>query len=289
METYLSQKKRRPAEEPDGVMTEGVVGAEHSADPGHWAVSYAAGGLAVLPLHTIRNGRCTCNRDCGKNIGKHPLIAHGKDAATSDPEQVAEWTARWPWCNWGIRPPVGVIVLDVDPRNHGDTALLALTEQHGKLPETLTARTGGGGLHFWLNYAGHTRGKLCPGVDVKTNSGYLVAPPSLHASGRRYEWWVGAPTARAPRWVRRLLAPAPAPVIPRQTTGGQIDPLVRYIEADPGGELNNRLYWSCCRAHESGLAVAPLVAAAVALGHPERTAWATANSAAKAPARPGGC
>lgn len=249
-----------------------------------WAVRYAASGLAVLPLNSVRDGRCTCGRDCGTNIGKHPLTPHGKDDATSDPQQVAEWVARWPWCNWGIRPPAGTVVLDVDPRHGGATALLALREQHGQLPQTLTARTGSGGLHIWLAYAGPTRGKLRDGIDVKSSSGYVVSPPSLHVSGRRYEWIVGLPTARAPRWVRRLLAPPqPVTIRPPSSGSGRIDGLVRYVADAPDGELNCRLYWAACRAHEAGLDTAPLVDAAVAKGHPERGARNTAASAAKAP------
>ena len=258
--------------------------------PGHWAARYAASDLAVLPLHTMRDGRCTCRRDCGRNAGKHPLVAHGKDDATTDPGQITAWWARWPQANIGIRPPAGVVILDVDPRNGGGTALLGLTREHGQLPATLTARTGSGGYHIWLSYGGRTRGRLCRGVDVKTHAGYVVAPPSMHASGRRYEWLAVLPTAPAPRWVRQLLDPPPVPLPsrPRPASGDrQLDGLLRHVAEDPGGELNGRLYWSACRAHESGLDVEPLVALAVSMGHPERGARNTAASAAKAPARVG--
>lgn len=215
-------------------------------NPGQWAARYAASGLPVLPLHSIRDdGRCTCGRADCHSPGKHPLNRDGKDGATVDLEQVTAWWSRWPGANIGLRPPAGVVVLDVDPRHHGATALLALTEQHARLPQMLTARTGSGGLHVWLAYSGRSRGQLCAGVDVKTNAGYLVAPPSLHVSGRRYEWITGLPTARAPRWVRRLLAPPAQPVtIPRQPTGGRIDGLVRYVADAPDGYLNIRLFWA---------------------------------------------
>jgi len=48
---------------------------ERSADPGRWVVRYAASGLAVLPLHSIRDGRCTCGRAGCHRPGKHPLTA----------------------------------------------------------------------------------------------------------------------------------------------------------------------------------------------------------------------
>jgi len=265
-----------------------VVAPVSDLNPGHWAGRYAASGLDVLPLHAIRGGRCTCRRECGRNAGKHPITDHGKDDATTDPTVITSWWSRWPWASVGIRPPVGVVVLDVDPRNHGATELLSLTREHGQLPPTLTARTGSGGFHIWLSYGGRARGRLCPGVDIKTHAGYVVAPPSPHVSGRRYEWVTGLPTAPAPRWVRRILDPPPVtlPPRPRAASGErQLDGLLRHIAEDPGGELNARLYWSSCRAHESGLDVEPLVALAVSKGHPERGARNTAASAAKAPPR----
>lgn len=261
------------------------MGPVTDIDPGGWALRYAASGLPVLAVHTIRDGRCTCGHADCVSPGKHPFTAHGKDDATTDVEQVTEWWRRWPWANVGIRPPAGVIVLDVDPRHGGASALLNLTRQHGQLPQTLTARTGGGGFHIWLAYGGRTRGHLCRGVDVKNNGGHLVAPPSQHISGGRYEWVTGLPTAPAPRWVRRILDPPRPVTVPVARIGGRIDGLVRYVTEAPEGERNKRLYWAACRAHESGLDTAPLVAAAVAGGLPERGAQNTADSATKAPPR----
>ncbi|HEX2301810.1 MAG TPA: bifunctional DNA primase/polymerase [Pseudonocardiaceae bacterium] len=186
-------------------------------DLGGWAARYAAGGLPVLPLHSVRNGHCTCRRphDCD-NPGKHPLTPHGKDDASTDPGQLSEWWGRWPWTNVGARPPAGIVVLDVDPRNGGDAELRRLTAEHATLPNTLTAATGSGGLHIWLAYRGPARGKLCAGVDVKTEHGYLVMPPSLHVCGARYRWVHEVATAR-PRhgcgacWPRRHRGLPPLP------------------------------------------------------------------------------
>ena len=91
---------------------------------------------------------------------------------------------------------------------------------------------------------------------------------------------MGAPAARPP-------AGAAAVSTPAASGDRQLDGLLRHVAEDPGGELNGRLYWSACRAHESGLDVEPLVALAVSMGHPERGARNTAASAAKAPARVG--
>jgi len=51
-----------------------------------------------------------------------------------------------PDANIGLRPPVGTVVVDVDPRAGGASALVELTRPHGGLVPTWTAYTGGGGL-----------------------------------------------------------------------------------------------------------------------------------------------
>lgn len=252
--------------------------------------AYARAGLPVLPLHTMRGGRCTCRRsDCavlpdGTTVGspaKHPLTGHGKDDATTDIGVIAEWLARWPGCNWGVRPPAGVVVLDVDVRSGGPEALADLEGRHGALPATLTARTGSGGRHLWFSYNGPTRGRLCTGVDIKSNSGYVVVPPSVHACGGTYEWVDQRPAAYAPQWVKDILNP---PIVRRAARpgGGSLEPLVRFVSASTEGERNRRLYWAACRAAEKGLDPEPLVEAAVTSGLTPASAAASARSAGNA-------
>lgn len=253
--------------------------------------SYAAAGLPVLPLHAMRGGCCTCGRPAGTgpadchSPAKHPLTRNGKDDASTDLGVIAEWLARWPGCNWGVRPPAGVVVLDVDPRNAGDVTLDTLQGKHGRLPATLTARTGSGGQHIWLTHNGPARGRLGDGIDVKTNSGYLVAPPSVHACGGHYEWIDQRSAAYAPRWVALILNPPRPRYAGQPGKGAGLDALVRWVGESPEGQGNNRLYWAACRAHESGLDVEPLIDAAVGRGTPHMEAVATARSAEHAPAR----
>lgn len=252
--------------------------------------AYAHAGLPVLPLHAMRGDICGCGRPAGNGPGdchspaKHPITVHGKDDATTDIGVISEWLARYPGCNWGVRPPLGTVVLDVDPRNGGDTTLADLEQQHGAIPPTLTAETGGGGRHIWLSYNGPSRGRLCTGVDVKTNSGYLVAPPSIHASGGAYRWISELPAAHAPRWVRTILNP-PARRYERPPAGGNLDALILFVADAPEGERNRRLYWAACRALETGQDPSPLVDAAIHVGLTAIAAAATVRSAEHAPPR----
>lgn len=144
--------------------------------------------------------------------------SHGHLDATLDATAI---TAHWRWHphdNIGVRPPAGMFVLDVDPRHCGDTELAHLVADHGPLPATWTARTGSGGQHYWFNN-GDTAVKstLCTGVDIKTHTGFVVAPPSIHRSGASYEWLTPPTVSRpaaAPPWLLLLAARPPAAPTP---------------------------------------------------------------------------
>jgi Bifunctional DNA primase/polymerase, N-terminal len=140
------------------------------------AEAYASENIAVFPL---------------RRRTKLPATANGFKAATTDPDTIRGWWGENPDYNIGGCPPLGVVVLDVDPRSGGDLELRRLIEQHGPLPPTWVARTGGGGWHYWFDHngEGEIRKQLGRGLDLKIGStGYLVLPPSIHPSGERYEW-----------------------------------------------------------------------------------------------------
>lgn len=151
---------------------------------------------------------------------KLPAIAekfggHGCLDATKDIEQIARWWEVDPNRNIGIATgsPSGIFVLDVDARHGGEESLDALVERHGALPETVISRTGGAGLHFVFRHVAGIRnsaGRLGTGLDVRGDGGYIVAPPSVHDSGRPYAWDVDndpdeRAIAEAPAWMIGLL------------------------------------------------------------------------------------
>jgi hypothetical protein len=126
--------------------------------------------------------------------GKRPLVRwqvyqHRRPEAT----EIAEWFRRWPNANIAIVTGVvsGLVVLDLDPRHGADASRQELERKHGAIPETVEARTGGGGRHIYFAHPGellHNRVGLAPGVDLRGDGGYVVAPPSVHASGEPYRW-----------------------------------------------------------------------------------------------------
>ena len=161
------------------------------------ALQYAARGLPVVRMHPVRDGRCACadGKACDRP-GKHPSTPHGVKDATTDRGQIKSWWAASPDANIGIATGSAsrILVLDIDPRNNGEETLARLTTELGPLPDTITAITGGGGRHLIFKHPSFpvrkdTTGKLLgPGVDVLSDGCIMVAPPSRHASGKRYRW-----------------------------------------------------------------------------------------------------
>jgi hypothetical protein len=184
------------------------------------ALAYAAAGIPVLPLHTARpGGRCSCTRpDCDRP-GKHPrwhpqLITAGLHDASTDPARLRRWWRAWPAANVGLRTGAAIDVCDVDtPQSLADLrALLDVDEDAPPL-----ARTGSGGWHLYFAATGAgNRVRVLPGVDWRGSGGYVVAPPSRHATGRRYRWvrpLAGAPPPCPPGLLELLISP-PAPLRP---------------------------------------------------------------------------
>jgi hypothetical protein len=161
------------------------------------ALEYAGLGLRVIPL---RAGT------------KRPRTRKWQKAATTDPETIQSWFAKYPASNLGICTGQGLLVLDIDTKNNGRASLDSLLAEHGPLPETAEARTGTGGSHYYFRVDPAlrlgNRANLCPGLDIRGEGGQIVAPPSLHPeTGRGYEW-VQHPRqgiAPAPEWLVGLL------------------------------------------------------------------------------------
>lgn len=94
-------------------------------------------------------------------------------------------------CGYGIATGErsGVIVVDTDLKEglDGEAALAAL----GGLPETFMVKTPSGGFHRYYKWPGfrvrNSTSEVGPGVDVRGDGGYVVAPYSKHRNGGVYE------------------------------------------------------------------------------------------------------
>lgn len=173
------------------------------------ASRYAAHGWPVIPLHTPDGTGCSCRAaDCG-SPGKHPRTRRGLHEATIDVDEVRAWWSRWPDANIGIATGAasGLVVLDVDLPD-GPASLTQLQGEHEPLPLTCAQRTGSGGQQLLFAHSGHAvrnRTALRPGLDVRGDGGYIVVPPSRHASGDRYRWEERHQRADLPGWFVELL------------------------------------------------------------------------------------
>ena len=131
----------------------------------------------------------------------------------TDLEQIRQWAERWPDANWAIATGGKLVVIDIDPRNGGNETLAKLEAESGPQHCRHIVRTGGDGLHWYLSTPVPIRcGKLGPGVDVKGEGGYVIAPGSNHISGDSYKFVGGlslAPMATVQAaWLRLLTAKA---------------------------------------------------------------------------------
>ena len=145
------------------------------------AVKYASMGFAVLPL---------------KPRGKEPNIAHGVKDATADVAQVKAWWERHPNDNIGLAMGAasgGIVAIDIDvdedAGKDGYDTLRTWENAHGELPETATSITGRGGYHmlYRMEGVGNSVGRDSA-VDIRSDGGFIVAPPSIHPNGVAYQW-----------------------------------------------------------------------------------------------------
>ena len=174
-------------------------------------------GVPVFPLHAAFDGICSCpeGSEC-KKPGKHPRTPNGLKDATTNERQVRFWWTQHPHASIGGRMggELRLFAVDSDPRHGGDPSLHDLTEAHGpEWLDTLNNGTGGGGDHFLYHYpAGveirNSTGKLGPGIDVRGEGGYIVLPPSSHASGRTYRLKNTTPVREALPWLIEALTRA---------------------------------------------------------------------------------
>jgi P4 family phage/plasmid primase-like protien len=157
---------------------------EQLSELGRAALDYIARGWGIVPLRVK---------------AKEPATKHGLSDWTDNPETARKWWSRHPNSNIGIvcgSSSRGLLVIDVDVDEEKDkdgyASLSEFERLYGELPETVTAITGSGGIHYL--YRVPMEREIRPttnatlGIDVRCERSYIVAPPSIHPNGNRYEW-----------------------------------------------------------------------------------------------------
>lgn len=149
---------------------------------------------------------------------KVPAIEGWREKSSADPAAVRALFRPYPRANVGVAcGESGLVVIDVD--THGDVdghcALRRLEAELGALPDTVTSLTAHGGAHYWFRAPAdrvirNSAGLLGPGIDVRGDGGYIVAPGSRLADGGIYQWDAGGHPDDVsiadlpPAWVERL-------------------------------------------------------------------------------------
>lgn len=242
------------------------------------ALALAAEGLPVFPC----------------NAQKQPVVTGGFKAATTDPAEIRRMFAAPGAALIGV--PAGIVtrcvVVDVDPRHNGH---LWYEEHRDALPATRTHRTMNGGLHLvFAHPLGDlrisNRSGVFPGVDVRGDGGYIIAPPSPG-----YAIVDDSPLAELPQWLlnailrreREVRRPPPDPgIIPDAYVRAAVDAETRAVANASEGSRNDTLNRAAFAlgqlvgAHALGRreAESRLLAAALTCGLDHREADATIRS-----------
>lgn len=151
------------------------------------ALTYARMGWRIHPLHGVReSGHCTCgNPEClPKNRGKHPRIKDWPNQASCDRATIRSWWKKWPHSNVGIVTGAisGIVVLKINGKKGEQSSKFLV------LPST-TEVSARGSRQLYYRHPGHhvNRVGMLPGIDLKGDGGFVVAPPSQYPGGK-YEW-----------------------------------------------------------------------------------------------------
>lgn len=124
---------------------------------------------------------------CGSGE-KKPLTGHGFLDATTDLGKIKSWWTRHPTANIGM-PTAGLLVVDVDG---AENPWPPDQSKRADLMRSVVSMTPRGGQHYifrrpankcWRNSVG----KIAPHVDIRTDRGYIVVPPSVF-NGMTYRW-----------------------------------------------------------------------------------------------------
>lgn len=143
------------------------------------ALQLASQGFPVFPL---------------KRKKKTPVQSGGFKNATTDRETVATLWGQHPLSNIGIACGNGLLVIDLDIKPDqgidGRESIREWEAAHGSFPDTVTAVTGSGGQHLYFRVHKEYRPKvgILPGVDIRCDGSYVVAPGSIHENGNEYFW-----------------------------------------------------------------------------------------------------
>jgi hypothetical protein len=216
------------------------------------ALEYLQLGYPVFPVCSPKMGRHQHGRSACSSPGKRPLVGW-EPYQTRLPtiNELRSWWDRWPLANIGMPTGAlsGVVVLDCDS---GDARQVAMAE--GGLGTTPAVWTGKpGGIHYWLRHPGETVSNFArrrPGLDFRGDGGYVLVPPSWHASGAQYRWVEGTAQltpAPCPPWLLDLLHGGSGSSSTNEGTYGEPLDLDAFLDGIPEGGRDDAIWRYACK------------------------------------------
>ena len=194
------------------------------------AMALANRGLAVFPVDPLT---------------KTPKTRQGFKDATRSEASIIELWRKWPAAGIGVATgkPSGIVVIDIDPRSGGEDGFSDLAGRLGAPGVTVRVTTPSGGWHAWYRAPSVpitcSAGKIAPGVDVRGDGGYVVAPPTPRPDGTGWRWAGKAPLAELqPEWLEALTAGPETRARPAAGAGSWVAMLAAGI---PNGQRNASL------------------------------------------------
>jgi replicative DNA helicase len=146
------------------------------------AIKYLQQGFSVIPVAT----------------NKRPLVEWVEfQKRLPTEEEVNAWWDKYPEANIGIITGKISNLVVVDVEAGGDVSWL---------PDTAIVQTGGGGYHYYYKYDSRVTNKtrIKELTDIRGEGGFVVAPPSTHASGKMYLWKKRCEFSEFPRELLRF-------------------------------------------------------------------------------------
>lgn len=152
------------------------------------ALRYQKMGLSIIPV----------------GPDKKPLVDWKLlQSQSASEEQILNWWKTWPEANPALvtGKVSNVVALDLDAKHGRKSAEF-------QIPPTASSKSGNGGEHFFFKYPSQpveTRaGIFGLGVDIRGDGGYIILPPSVNATGGKYEWIVPFEDgiAEMPDWLK---------------------------------------------------------------------------------------
>jgi hypothetical protein len=217
------------------------------------ALEYAARGWYVFPCRE-KQGQPYFSQKKNRVVlpkEKHPYIANGVNAASTNAAQIRDWWRQHPHaaigCNCGLS---GLFVFDLDMKDgrNGIAAFAAMKIDHAQALHSLTPSYG---LHVIFSGSGKSSSNTTTGVDTRGQGGYIILPPSViyknNACGEYFQTddWNRVPGLIAPEIIAQLFPkpePKPAPAHPL-THSEQVQRVQKAVMALSPARAENYQDW----------------------------------------------